>query len=243
MSFKWFYIFNIKFFPVLGLIMKKFLLLTNLLLISSPIFASDEGYYASVKIANSDQKAKSMNTSLRPGIGQFVAGDDKESKITPSIAAGYNFKNNWRTEAEYSFSKKYEYTSGSTNFPTSLNHHKVKTQSLFLNAYRDFDVYQNISVYGSVGLGVAKIESKGWQGIESRQYGSNTDTNLAYSLGAGVSYKPIQEVNIDLGYRYIDLGKTESGLNNFTNVRGLQDEQMKASLEKSEFYLGFRYNF
>jgi opacity protein-like surface antigen len=223
--------------------MKKIFLLANVLLVSSSTFAFADNYYASVKVAYTDQKAKNMDTSLRPGIGQFVAGDDKEHVTTPTIALGYDYQNNWRTEVEYSFEKDFEYTSGSTTFPTSLNHHKVKTQSVFLNAYRDVEVYENISLFGSVGLGVAKVKSSGWQGNDSRQYASNTDTNLAYSIGAGVSYNPIQQVNVDLGYRYVDLGKVESGMNNFVNARGLQDEQMKAHLEKNEFYLGVRYKF
>lgn len=184
-----------------------------------------------------------MDISLRPGIGQFVPGDDKENKITPVIAVGYDFKNSWRTELEYSFTQNYEYTSGSTNFITSLNHHKVETQSAFLNAYRDFEVYQNVFVHGSIGLGVAKVESNGWQGNVSRQYGSNSETNLVYSLGTGVSYKSTKKANFDLGYRYVDLGETESGLNNFVNARGLQDEQMRAHLYKNELYLSLRYNF
>lgn len=223
--------------------MKKKFMLTSIFLISSSTFAFSDDYYTSVKIAYSDQKAKNMNTSLRPGIGQFIPGDDKENKVTPIIAVGYDFKNNWRTEVEYSFTKNYEYTSGSTNFPTSLNHHKVKTQSAFLNAYRDFEVYQKVFIYGSVGLGVAKVESSGWQGNVSRQYGSNSETNLGYALGAGISYKPVKKANFDLGYRYVDLGEIESGLNNFVNARGLQDEQMRANLDKNEFYLGLRYNF
>lgn len=223
--------------------MKQSFLFINILFVSSTTFAFTDNYYAALKLAYTDQKAKNMDTSLRPGIGQFVAGDDQQDKITPILALGYDYKNHWRTEAEFSFKKDYEYTSGSTNFPTSFNHHKVATQSIFFNAYRDFDVYKNISLFGSIGLGVTKIKSSGWQGVETRQYGSNTDTNLAYSIGAGISYKPVKAINIDLGYRYIDLGKVESGLNNFTNSRGLQDEQMKAHLEKNEFYFGARYHF
>lgn len=226
-----------------GLNMKQSFLLINILFFSSTAFALTDNYYAAVKLAYSSQKANNMDTSLRPGIGQFIEGEDKKDKITPVLALGYDYKNNWRTEAEFSFEKAYEYTSGSTNFPTSFNHHKVKTQSLFLNAYRDFDVYRNVSLFGSLGIGVAKIKSSGWQGVENRQYSSNTDTQLAYSVGAGMSYKPMSKLNVDLGYRYIDLGKVESGLNKFTNVRGLQDEQMKAHLEKNEFYLGMRYGF
>ncbi len=204
---------------------------------------SDEGYYGAARIMKVWQKADSMDTSSRPGIGQFVSGNDKENFYNGAIAAGYQYGNGWRTEAEYTFKKKTEYTSGSTAFPTSLNHHKTDAQRLMLNAYRDYEVYQGVSLYGTVGLGIAKVKSSGWQGNTSRQYGSNTDTNFAYSVGAGISYEPIDKLNFDLGYRYIDLGKIESGMNNFGNARGLQDEQMKAHLKSQEVMFGVRYLF
>ncbi|EOD8957338.1 outer membrane protein [Providencia stuartii] len=208
-------------------------------------FAStnQEGYYGSARLSKVWQKADSMDTSLRPGIGQFVSGDDKDDFYNASLAAGYQYGNGWRTEGEYSFNKKAEYTSGSTAFSTSFNHHKTESQRLMLNVYRDYDIYQGVSVYGTVGLGVAKVKSSGWQGNAARQYGSNTDTNLAYSIGAGVSYEPIDKLNFDLGYRYIDLGKIESGMNRFANARGIQDEQMKAHLKSQELVLGVRYLF
>lgn len=204
---------------------------------------SDEGYYGAARLSKVWQKADSMDTSSRPGIGQFVAGDDKDHFYNGSVAAGYQYGNGWRTEAEYTFKKKSEYTSGSTAFPASLNHHKTDSQRLMLNAYRDYEIYQGISLYGTVGLGIAKVQSSGWQGNTTRQYSSNTDTNLAYSVGAGVSYEPIDKLNFDLGYRYIDLGKVESGMNTFDNARGYQDEQMKAHLKSQELVLGVRYLF
>lgn len=54
---------------------------------------------------------------------------------------------------------------------------------------------------------------------------------------------PVERLYVDLGYRYIDMGKIESGYNNFTNARGLKDEQMKAHIVSNEFTLGMRYVF
>lgn len=211
--------------------------------VSALASTSNEGYYGAARLSKVWQKANNMDTSSRPGIGQFISGDDKDDFYNASLAAGYQYGNGWRTEAEYTFNKKAEYTSGSAAFPTSFNHHKTKSQRLMLNAYRDYEIYQGISVYGTVGVGIAKVESSGWQGNTARQYTSNTDTNLTYSLGAGVSYEPIDKLNFDLGYRYVDLGKIESGMNRFANARGLQDEQMKAHLKSQEIILGIRYLF
>ena len=204
---------------------------------------NNQGYYVSAKVATANLKADNMETSLRPGIGQFVAGQDDEDVTNFSLGLGYDFGNGWRTEAEYTIKNDAEFTSGSTNFATSFNHHKVDTQRLMFNAYRDFEIVQNVSVYGNVGLGIAQNESSGWQGNVSRQYHSNKETQLVYSLGAGATYQAIKNLNLDLGYRYVDLGKADSGLNNFTNARNLQDEQMKSHLYSSEFYLGARYKF
>lgn len=120
---------------------------------------NDEGYYGAARLSKVWQKADNMDTSSRPGIGQFVSGDDKDDFYNGSLAAGYQFGNGWRTEAEYTFNKKAEYTSGSTTFPTSLNHHKTESQRLMLNAYRDYEIYQGVSIYGTVGVGIAKVKS------------------------------------------------------------------------------------
>jgi opacity protein-like surface antigen len=184
-----------------------------------------------------------MDTSSRPGVGQFVSGREKEHQGGIALAAGYQFGNGWRTEGEYRFRQKTEYTSGSTFFPSSFNHMKVETEGLMLNVYRDYALGRRFSLYGMVGLGVSKIKAGGWQGETLREYASSMQNNLTYTLGAGVSYAPLEQFSIDLGYRYVDWGKIESGYNNFANARGLKDEQMRGHLVSNEFTLGIRYLF
>lgn len=219
-------------------------------LASAPAMAQDssnaaqkEGYYASLKLLRGELEAKNMATSARPGIGAFVAGDNQERFTNGSIAGGYQFGNGWRVEGEYTASKDAEFTSGSTRFPTSFNHHKVDAQRIMLNGYRDFALGNNFSLYATLGLGVARVESDGWQGVNTRQYARNTDSNLTYSAGVGAGYAINESWSLDLGYRYVDMGKIESGFNNFDNARGLQDEQMRARLVSSEFLFGVRYTF
>ncbi|WP_058972367.1 outer membrane protein [Type-D symbiont of Plautia stali] len=207
--------------------------------------ASDtsEGYYASAKYLQSQQRAKEMDTSARPGVGQFVAGNEKASNAAAALAAGYQWGNGWRTEGEYTFGQKSEFTSGSSTFATSYNHLQTDVQRLMLNVYRDYQIGYNVALYGTAGVGVSKIKAGGWQGNTSRQYASTTQNNLTYSIGAGISYTPIEQISLDLGYRYVDMGKIESGYNTFANARGLKDEQMKAQLVENQFVLGARYLF
>ncbi|PVZ88975.1 porin family protein [Serratia sp. S1B] len=224
---------------------KPLVLTIVLATLSGNVLADDylSGYYGAVKLLNAKQSAENMDTSSRPGVGNFVSGDESQRFYNGSLALGYQFGNGWRSEGEYVFKKSTEYTSGSTTFASSYNHHKVDAQRVMINVYRDYALGYNFSLYGTLGLGIAKVKSDGWQGNTSRQYAESTQNNLAYAVGAGVSYAPIQQLSLDLGYRYVDMGNIESGYNNFTNVRGLKDEQMKARLVSSEFMLGARYLF
>lgn len=224
---------------------KPVLLVASLATVSGHVLAEDylAGYYGAVKLLHARQSAENMDTSSRPGVGDFVSGDEKHNFFNGAIAAGYQFGNGWRSEGEYVFRKKSEYTSGSTTFASSYNHHKVDAERLMLNVYRDYALGYDFSLYGTLGLGIAKVKSEGWQGNTSRQYAASTQNNLAYALGAGIGYAAMERLSFDLGYRYVDMGKIESGYNNFTNARGLKDEQMKARLVSSEFTLGARYLF
>jgi opacity protein-like surface antigen len=222
------------------------LLPSILLLATAPVFAADqasEGYYVSAKVANSQQQAHNMNLSLRPGIGAFVPGTESHDKIVGSLAGGYQFGNGWRAEGEYTAGNSAEFTSTSTTFPGSFNHDRITAKRFMLNAYRDFALGNGFSLYATAGVGIAHVESGGWQGVPNRRYDSNTQNNLTYAVGGGVSYAPTEKWNFDLGYRYVDMGQAQSGFNAFPNARGLQDEQMKANVIANEVYLGARFKF
>ncbi|SET33848.1 outer membrane protein [Thorsellia anophelis] len=203
------------------------------------------GYYASGKLGYQDQRADNMNLSARPGIGAFVRGNEKKSAVTGSIAAGYQVGNGWRTELEYTFPTTGHYTSGSTAFPTSFNHHDIRSERMMVNAYRDIGIGAGFGLYGTAGIGVSRVKSEGWQGNPSRRYEVQRDHNLTYAVGAGVNYTPeqIQQLSFDLGYRYVDMGNVQSGYNLFGNARGIQDEQLRAQLRNHEYVFGVRYLF
>lgn len=201
------------------------------------------GHYATVRLVDADHHAGNMDASARPGIGRFVAGDDRQRFVTAAIGVGYAYGNGWRTEGEFVPHRHDTYTSGSTAFATSYNHHDLRSQRLMLNVYRDFALNEAWSLYAGAGAGLAQLKSGGWQGNANRRYDSMTRTGLAWSMGAGISVLAGANLNVDLGYRYVDMGRTESGWNAFSNARGLQDEKLRLDLASSEITLGARYAF
>lgn len=146
--------------------MKAILIALPMMMVSVSLFAADaeEGYYGSVKYLQGKQNAGELDTSSRPGVGDFVSGKETEHLGGASIAAGYQYGNGWRTEGEYTFRQKAEYTSGSSTFATSYNHLKTKTERLMLNVYRDYSVGYGVSLFATAGVGVSKVQAGGWQG-------------------------------------------------------------------------------
>ena len=222
------------------------------LLLSGAAFAQtadaskEEGYYGAARIVGAKHKANDMASSARPRIGSFVQIDDSVNLVTGSFALGYDFANGWRVEGEYTLPRTDSFVSGSTRWPSN-NYHDIKSQRVMANVYRDFAVANNVSVYAMGGLGLAMLKSEGAQINPANGFGgpfnSASQTNLAWSLGAGVSYSPMKKLTLDLGYRYVDMGKTESGWNAFINAVGTQDEMLRAKLVSHEIYLGARYKF
>ncbi len=226
--------------------LRKIMIASVIMTVSAPVMAqtqSEHGYYIAARLLHSQQRAKNMDLSLRPSIGSFFDVDNKENFFNGSIAAGYRFNHNWRAEGEFVFPRNSKFSTGSSNFPTSLNVYDVKSQRFMVNLYRDFYITNALSLNANLGLGVSRVKTGGFQGNESRVFNENTVTNLTYSVGAGASYDLTQNWSLDFGYRFVDSGKIESGFNRFANVRRLQDEQLKARLIANEFFVGARLNF
>jgi len=203
----------------------------------------EAGYYVAGRAVVAEHTAHDMASSARPGIGSFVPGKKRDRFLTGSLAFGHSYGNGWRVEGEYTLPTRDTFGSGSTAFPGSFNVHYIDTQRVMASVYRHYAITPDVSLYGSVGLGISRLASAGYQGVDTRRFQSAQQNNLTWSVGAGVSYVQSARLAFDLGYRHVDMGQTQSGWNTFTNARGLQDEMLRARVSSSEFHLGARYAF
>ena len=85
-----------------------------------------------------------------------------------------------------------------------------------VNAYLDLGTWWCITPFIGAGVGVAynKIEHFRDTNVIAGGGGwaeSGTKTNLAWALHAGASYKVTSNFAVDLSYRYLNLGKAETG--------------------------------
>lgn len=144
-------------------------------------------------------------------------GMDK-NKLMLSGAIGYRY-DYWRTELEYVWRKKSE-------FSNEFFGREFKTYSGMWNNYIDIFPYEWISPYAGLGLGYTNMKYNAKDKLSGENIGHDKRSNFTWSLGAGVTVKVTNRINVDAGYRYYDIGS-------FRN----EDVTLQ------EFYGGLRYVF
>ncbi|WP_395610067.1 outer membrane protein [Pseudomonas sp. B22129] len=204
--------------------------------------AQAEGWYGSAKL-NSARQNLSSALLTSPRVTQQVEAPDSSKTFTGSFALGYAFTDGWRLEGEYTTRSSSTFDSRWAPFNANVNRLEVDSQRLMLNGYKNIPINDWLSFYGMAGLGVAKIDAEGYQGNPARQFAGNTQYNFAYSVGLGLDAKVSEKLTLGTGWRYVDMGKVETGYNTFANRINARDEQLKGKLKEQNVFLEARLAF
>lgn len=122
-------------------------------------------------------------------------------------------------------------------------HTDIETETFFLNTYADFQVAKKFELYVGAGIGMAKHKSKTSFNVNLNPYNipitagfsdSESNTCVAYNVTAGAAYLITDNLAVDLGLRYADLGEVEMG--------GLIPLEADSMISK-EAILALRYTF
>jgi opacity protein-like surface antigen len=124
-------------------------------------------------------------------------------------------------------------------------HTSLKSYTLMVNGYKDLGNFGGFVPYVGAGIGAAyhKLDDVYFTGnpaLTNAIHGNN-DLTFAWSLMAGVGYQISDRAIIDVGYRYIDMGKIESQRSDsggFVNPAVHFDD-----LTAHEIKVGLRYSF
>jgi opacity protein-like surface antigen len=116
--------------------------------------------------------------------------------------------------------------------------------TVMANGYYDFGNFRGFVPYLGAGLGVS-INDMGYTTTDSPlspnpQLGQ-TKANLAWSLMAGFGYQLTSKAILDVGYRYIDLGKAQSDSQDV--AMGKNPVLALNDLTAHELRVGLRYHF
>jgi opacity protein-like surface antigen len=123
-------------------------------------------------------------------------------------------------------------------------HTKLTTYTMMMNAYRDLGNFGNFMPYVGAGMGLAYHKMDNVWFTENpflvNQIEGNSDLAFAWQLMAGVGYRMSDRAVLDVGYRYVDLGKATSGRADtagFVNPRVVVDD-----ITAHELKIGLRYS-
>ena len=185
----------------------------------------------------------------------FPAEFDTDDGKAGAIGLGYAFNNQFRIEGRLGihrsdFDSRKVGTGARAGEEYILNG-DTHSKSLTIEGFYDFPTASAFSPYIKAGIGVsrnkysAKLGGAGAAGFDAFDgvvdgyydaYADEESTEFAWNVGAGVSYKLNNRVNIFGEYQYISLGDAETGQDSFTD--GFQLESAA-----HEVLVGLRANF
>lgn len=124
-----------------------------------------------------------------------------------------------------------------------LSHHHA---GLFLvNGYADLGTWGGFTPYVGAGVGFA---THGWRGITDTGlgWGRSTDaskTNFAWAAMGGVAYSIAPNLKLDVGYRYVDMGKVTSNPIQCIDAASCFNETQSMRVTSHDVRVGLRYAF
>ena len=166
--------------------------LTLALGLAAPAAAQDfSSFYVTPKIMASYQKADMNGSHERGsvlGLGLSLGTDLSYSSSLPI-----------RVEAEYLYH-------GNQTFTGNGIAHDVSAHSILANAFLDIQTDTFFTPYFGGGLGLAVLNDR----YTSANSTKTSRWNFAWNLGGGLAWSLNENLALDIGYRYMDLGKVET---------------------------------
>lgn len=179
-----------------------------------------------------------------------LGGSEKDQNFGFGLAVGtdlgYSSELPVRLEGEYVYRSKGKFSKGpktvsGRNFTgTAQQSFEVTAHSLMANAFYDINTDSAITPYFGLGLGLAYLNTDYSTSISNGDSASATSSttnwNMAWNVGLGAAYHLNENMALDFGYRYVDLGTAESGNISMLNFNGSSEMDYKAH----EFSVGLR---
>jgi opacity protein-like surface antigen len=219
------------------------------------------GWYLRGDIGMTNQQTNALTSVVNPGTSVGTKFLTFDSAPLFSMGAGYQFTNWLRVDAtgEYRGNSHFHGQQiavfGNSILPDDYN--ASKSEWLFLaNAYVDLGTWWCITPFIGAGIGTSRNTISSFVDIGATQakfnniilsttYAENQSKwNLAWATYAGLAYKVAPGLNLELTYRYVNLGKAGTGpTNSFDGVTVVNSPGFNfGTITSQDVMLGFRWN-
>ena len=204
--------------------MKKILLLAGVAsLVAANASATEYNPYVAARVARVEVKNDIKSSVFKDKINDDQYGYRIAGGVMVPFCGG--LAQSVRAEVEYGLLNKTHNHNNIRALQTNIGL-QTQLQTVLANVYYDLDTGTAVTPYLGVGVGYARIEEKAWE--------KTTEDNLAWNIGVGVSVNVTYNMDVEIGYRYTDYGKTKSKI---------LDETVKRTYDSQEVLLGLRYTF
>lgn len=142
------------------------------------------------------------------------------SSLTYGVGLGYQFNNKFRTDLTITQFKKFNYqASANTEIRKSNITQSFNGTAAIVNAYYTEDKFSDIiRPFVGFGVGVASVKAGDVEQSISNSsrsikinYPGSRKVNFAWNVNLGVSLIYTERINLDIFYRYMNLGKASTG--------------------------------
>ncbi len=214
-----------------------------------PVIEEFSGWYLRGYVGMSNQQA----TLNHPAFSErpYTHVDDGfDSAPFFGAGVGYYF-NEWLRfdiTGEYRGSANYH---GYGTYPGGSNEYRGRKKEWvgLVNAYADLGTWNRLTPFVGAGVGFAYNTISSFMDVNTPTGGvyyaeSGSKFNFAWALHAGVAYKVTPNFSVELAYRYLNLGKAETGTGQSfdgSNANGRPFTFDK--LVSHDIMLGLRFNF
>ena len=179
---------------------------------------NDRGLYMGFRLLPAVSGADERLIGGQDGGGPFVQrGDDPEGNIGAGGMIGYHltpYGLPLRAEVEYNHRLRLDFDTRETA-PLVIGYkNDVDTDSVMFNLYFDLSNKTSWWPYVGVGIGWARHSSNVSRGdiaTTVRETREESSDNFAFSLQAGIRVAITRSWVGEIGYRYIDMGKFDTG--------------------------------
>ena len=199
-------------------------------------------FYANTTLLGARRQLHDM-TLTSPRVTRRIQAPQSADRVSGSLGVGYQLAQPFRLELEYTLPSTGNFTGRWAPFAADDNVLQTKTQRLMMNGYVRWPLGERLSIYGMFGVGVALISAKGWQTRRERVFEDRWNITPAYGIGLGADYRVTETMSLDVGYRWIDMGRIETNPNLFINRANARDEQLQGRLREHQMYVGVRKLF
>ena len=169
---------------------------------------------------------------------------------TFSAGVGYQYNGWLRGDVTGEYRSQVQYRNHLANFNPQtgaggVNYYTADHSALLFlaNGYLDLGTWYGITPYIGGGVGVV---NHSLAGLNDSGFGFTNDvnrTNFAWQVGTGLAFSVTQNLKLELGYRYLDMGSLHTNPIVCLQVSTCWFEQQSFHAASHDVHLGFRYAF